>query len=230
MCPIKAPWMCLLFVWAALAHQASLPDLCHPTTKPELHINNGKGTGNTFSGPDGCLAFHFVASPSGMAADFTFAPFSVKPLQHYIVTFAVKTKNLKPMPRPAGGCVEIQTQGNPDKSRSCSAAYLTGGAYVSYRDGNGLADGWFPAYGSHAPSNSDWTNVTLEFSPPTTARTAILHLAFGAHDYAYAPNRMQGGLALGECWMGAVEIKELSEVKQMRNFCANPCMTVMAWI
>ena len=211
--------MSLVWVLTVLGRQGLLPDLCHPSTTPDLHINSGKGTGNTFTGPDGCLGFHFVASPSGMAADFTFDPFSVKPLQHYLVTFAVKTKHLMPMPRPAGGCVEIETEGNPDRKKSCSAAYLTGGAYVAYRDENGLADGWFPAYGSHAPSNSDWTNVTLEFSPPTTARTAILHLAFGAHDYAYAPNRMQGGLALGECWMGSVAIRELSKVEQVHNCC-----------
>ena len=197
---------------SGLAHHATLPDLCHPHTTPELHINNGNGKGDKFVGSDGCVAFHFQSSASGMAADFTFAPFDVTPLQHYLVTFAVKTKNLVPMSPPAGGCVEIKTDGNPDKKQSCSAAYLTGGVYVAYTDDHDLADGWFPAYGSHAPPNSDWTNVTLEFSPPTTANTATLYIAFGAHDYAYAPNRMRGGMATGECWIGSVAIKEINKV------------------
>ena len=190
----------------------AVPDLCHQPAIFHNYVGNGTGNASVDTA-SGCTTLHFQ-STGGMAADFTVPSFAVKPLQYYQVSLELKTNNLLPTPL-LPNCVEQQgaafgaEPGSKKKLPSCEGAYLTGGPYVTYADSAGRSDGWFPAYGAHATPTADWKTVTLEFAPPTTAASVTLHFAFGAHEYAYHPDRAHGGMATGECWMRKLSVKEL---------------------
>lgn len=188
-----------------VAASSELPDLCKLSPLPKMSgPYAGTGSGEATVGAGGCAMLHFNSS-TGMAADFVVATFDVTPLKKYIVRMALKTQNLSPTPRPPQGCIEERGGAlgvGLDNQTACSGAYLTGAPYVSYTDGHGRADGWFPAYGTHAPPTSDWHNISLVFAPPTTAAQATVHIAYGAHQYAEgAGGRMHGGTATGEAWV-----------------------------
>ena len=201
----------LALVSAASSSGMDLPNLCTLSPLPKMSgPYAGTGTGEaTADGGGGCTMLHFNSS-TGMAADFQVATFDVTPLKKYIVRMALKTNNLVPTPHPPQGCIEERggaLGAGLDHQTGCSGAYLTGGPYVSYTDANGRADGWFPAYGTHAPPTSDWHNISLVFAPPTTAAQATLHIAFGAHQYAEGDGgRMLGGTATGEAWVRGMNI------------------------
>lgn len=190
---------------------AALPDLCHLHPLPAVQIwaGNGTGTASAAASGAGCASLHF-ASTTGMAAEFHVGSATVKPLKYYEISMELKTSNLLPTPL-IPHCVEVSRQRlgtGLDNQTSCSGAYLTGAPYVSYIDGQGRKDGWFPAYGTHATPTADWHNVSLRFAPPTTAVQADIHIAFGAHEYAYKPQRMTGGSATGKAWVRNIKIVE----------------------
>ena len=136
------------WAWAAAA-AAILPNLCHETASFRNYFGNGTGNASVDS-ESGCTLLHFK-SAAGMAADFTASPFSVKPLQHYLVSMELKTSNLLPTPL-LPNCIEqmldapasaAALQPDSPKFQACQGAYLTGGAYVTYTDGAGRKDGWY---------------------------------------------------------------------------------------
>jgi hypothetical protein len=217
----------LLFLAAARAAAPSpLPDLCHLSPLPSFSIYHGNGTGSaspaSSTATGACVSLHAV-STTGCAGDFNLGSYEITPLQNYILTMELKTEALLPTPQVPENCVQAQADqqvrqeggsllrlGN--NQTSCAGAYLTGAPYVSYTDGNGRADGWFPAYGTHATPTSSWHNVSLRFAPPTTATKATIRIAFGAHQYAESNGgRMLGGTATGEVWFRNLRIAVASE-------------------
>jgi len=102
----------------------------------------------------------------------------------------VRTQDLVPIP---GGL-------------SNGAPALTAAVYLHFFDSNGDFGAWSPQFGSLAPSTSDWHNVVAYFTVPTTAYQMQVYLAYAAHTFTYSPNRMLGGRATGQAWLGNVTI------------------------
>ena len=172
-----APAAAALLLAAAAAAAPALPDLC-TFASFTFNVHHGSGahalTPPNASSPCAHLAMWSTDNATGAAASFDSPPFPVRALGVYNVSLPFATRGLVPL-----------------------TAYLTGGFYVSYTDANGVASGWAPAYGALAPADSGGFAATLSFTPPTTAARAVLHVAFAAHEFAYTPNRMEGGAATG---------------------------------
>ena len=157
---------------------AALPDLC---TFAGFRFNVFHGNGSAAVAPPNAtapcavLTMRSTDAAAGAAASFDSPPFPVRALGVYNVSLDFATHALVPL-----------------------SAYLTGGFYVSYADARGVASGWAPAYGSLAPADSrGFFAAALSFTAPSTAAVAVLHVTFAAHEFGYAPNRMQGGAATG---------------------------------
>eukprot|EP00040_Diaphanoeca_grandis_P011873 m.60817 g.60817 ORF g.60817 m.60817 type:complete len:681 (+) comp22887_c0_seq1:146-2188(+) len=159
-----------------------------------LCIGNGTGSLVKASGPSTCDGV-VMQSTEGMAASFYTAPFIVEPLVVYNVTYEVRTTDLV-----------------------ATTAFLSGGVYAQFFDkrsvfnGTGefaYGDGWYPGLGNHEVENTKgWVQRVLSFSPPSTAKYTIIHLAFAAHTGGYTPDRIHGGEARGK-----VEIRNVDIVK-----------------
>ena len=193
----------------------SLPDLCHLDhavfkvwdSHGKCTSCRGVGTGTLVSGVPGTMTSGSVAcdgasmaSTEGMAASFYTQPFIVEPTVVYNVTYEVQTVGLV-----------------------ATTAYLSGGLYAQFFDKRALfngteeatyGDGWYPGLGDHELENTGWVHRTLSFAPPTTARYAMIHLAFAAHETGYTPDRIHGGQAKGKV--------ELRNLKITRTNATNP--------
>lgn len=115
-----------------------------------------------------------MQSIAGMAASFYTKVFEIEPTAVYEVSYEVSTIDL----------VAI-------------TGYHTGGVYAQFFDGkvgpggsgeSTYGDGWYPGYGTQEKENTEgWVRRSQSFSPPTTAKFAMLHLTFSAHEMAYVP-------------------------------------------
>ena len=229
---VGASMMLLLSVAAtaslSAASAAPLPDLCHlgssgaaPLPQFSGYHGSCNGSASAAGTGGGCATLHAAGGAGGCAGDFNLGTYDIVPLQHYVISLELKTSALLPTPQTPENCVQQQQTtrsggstaielGLGGNQTACAGAYITGAPYVSYTDGNGRADGWFPAYGTHATPTSDWHNISLRFAPPSTATRATIRLAFGAHQYDEGNGgRMLGGTATGEAWFRNVKIVAL---------------------
>jgi hypothetical protein len=138
-----------------------------------------------------------MESTKGMAATFFTQSFPIEGNVVYNVSWQVQTSDLV-----------------------ATTAALSGGIYVQFFDsdhppsGTGessYGDGWFPGYGAHELENTGgWVSRAMLFSPPSTAKYAMVHLAFGAHTTSYTPDRIHGGSAHGKVQMRNVKVVKTS--------------------
>ena len=150
----------------------------------------------------GCDGVIFASKDEGMSASLYSPKFTIENAGHtYETSFELSTKNLVPI------------EGGP----SNGAATLTGNVYLHFFDENQDSGSWQPQFGTLAPSNSDNLLVKANFTAPTTASSFQVHLAFAAHTFTYSPNRMLGGLAVGEAMMSSLRIDDLGKIARIPN-------------
>jgi hypothetical protein len=153
----------------------------------------GSGTGVLVPAEPGECDGVNMESSHGMAATFFTEAFQIEGNVVYNVSWEVQTNDLV-----------------------ATSAALTGGLYAQFFDsdhppsGTGessYGDGWYPGFGTHELETSGgWLNRSMLFSPPSTAKYAMLHLAFGAHTVSYTPDRIHGGSAHGKVQIRNVKI------------------------
>lgn len=152
----------------------------------------GSGECTVQDSPEGRPVLAFTApEPDGMAASVRSPLLPIEPKRQYRLSLDIKTEGFEPI-----------------------TARLAGGIYVYFRDAADRYGAFLPR-GFIAPRDTDWKTITIDFTTPTTARTAEFHLTYAAYGTWEGGHPRVTGRAHGKLWMRNLRIEPLDLVEPL---------------